>query len=173
MLSEPLIGVGWIVLSSQIGLLAPIRVTENSTVSGSALAACHRVTHGIVILANCPPPTSPLGTAGALKVPQTPRASSAPLRRCTPCWALPGPPPSVTAGIASAVASGRSPSAKRPTHPKRSCFTGPDREATALTARGGHVVFRQAPPRGAYCQDSGPLARPDPSRLLAGIERKS
>ena len=77
--SKSLIGVGWVVLSSQIGLLAPIRVTEISTVSGSTLAACHRVTHGIVILANCPPPTSPLGTGGALKVPQTPRASTAPL----------------------------------------------------------------------------------------------
>ena len=47
-----------------------------------------------------------------------------PLRRCTPCWEPPGPPRSVTAGIGSAVASGRSPSAERPTRPKRSCFTG-------------------------------------------------
>ena len=84
-----------------------------------------------------------------------------------------GSPPSLTARIVSAVASGRSPSAKRPTHPKRPCFTGPGREATALTARGGHAIFRLAPPRGRDWQDSGPLARPDPSGLLVGIERKS
>ena len=61
MLSESLIGVGWIVLSSRIGLLAPIRVTKISTAGGSALADCRWVRHGIVILANCPLPNSPLG----------------------------------------------------------------------------------------------------------------
>ena len=72
-----------------------------------------------------------------------------------------GSPPSLTARIVSAVSSGRPPSAERPTHPKRSCFTGPGREATALTARGGHVVFRLAPLRGGDWQDSEQLARPD------------
>ena len=52
----------------------------------------------------CPLP-SPVFNRLDAEVPQAPRASSAPLRHCTPCWTLPGPHPSVTARIVIAVAS--------------------------------------------------------------------
>ena len=124
-----------IVLSSRIRLLAPIRVTKISTAGGSALADSYCVTHGIVILADSPPSNSPHGNRWCAK-----RAASPSRLLCAapPLHSLLGaarPTSSVTARIVSTVASGLPPSAERPTHPKRSCFLGLDREATASTAR--------------------------------------
>ena len=72
----------------------------------------------------CPLP-SPVFNRLDAEVPQAPRASPAPIRHCTPCWMLPGPPPAVTARIVIAVASRLLLSAQRPAHPETLISQGP------------------------------------------------